>query len=106
VVYRLNFAESRAHGRLLVTHGHFTVNGRRTDIPSMLIKPGDRIEVRPGSRGRTYFKDLPQVAESRASPKWLERDSANLSARVLQNPDRADIDANLNEQLIVEYYSR
>ncbi|HLE04651.1 MAG TPA: 30S ribosomal protein S4, partial [Anaerolineales bacterium] len=106
VVYRLNFAESRAQGRLLVTHGHFSVNGRRTDIPSMLIKPGDVIEVREGSRKRTYFKALLQSAESRAAPKWLERDSTSLSARVIQNPERGDIDANLNEQLIVEFYSR
>ena len=105
-IYRLNFAESRAQARLLVTHGHFSVNGRRTDIPSMLIKPGDRIEVREGSRKRTYFKELPQVAETRAAPAWLERDSANLTAKVLQEPERGDIDANFNEQLIVEYYSR
>ncbi|MGH2619659.1 MAG: 30S ribosomal protein S4 [Anaerolineales bacterium] len=106
VVYRLNFAESRAQGRLLVTHGHFSVNGRRTDIPSMLIKPGDVIEVREGSRKRIYFQGLVQTAESRATPKWLQRDTANLSARVIQNPERGDIDANLNEQLIVEFYSR
>ena len=106
VIYRLNFAESRAQGRLLVTHGHFMVNGRRTDIPSMLIKPGDVIQVRDGSRKRTYFQQLTQTAESRAAPKWLERDSGNLIARVLQPPERGDIDANLNEQLVVEFYSR
>jgi small subunit ribosomal protein S4 len=106
VVYRLNYAESRAQGRQLVTHGHFSVNGRRTDVPSMLVKPGDVIEVREGSRKREYFKGLSDVAETRAAPKWLERDSGNLSAKVLQDPERGDVDAALNEQLIVEFYSR
>jgi small subunit ribosomal protein S4 len=106
VVYRLNFSESRAQGRQLVTHGHFSVNGRRTDVPSMLVKPGDIIEVREGSRKREYFKGLSEVAETRATPKWLERDSGNLSAKVLQEPERGDVDAALNEQLIVEFYSR
>jgi small subunit ribosomal protein S4 len=106
VVYRLNFAESRAQARMLVAHGHFSVNGRRTDIPSMLVKPGDVIEVRDGSRERTYFKELPQVAETRANPAWLERDAPNLTAKVIQEPERGDIDANFNEQLIVEFYSR
>ena len=106
VIYRLNFAESRPQARMLVAHGHFSVNGRRTDIPSMLVSPGDVIEVREGSRKRTYFKELPQVAETRASPPWLERDAPNLSAKVMQGPQRGGIDANLNEQLIVEFYSR
>ncbi|HEX9675798.1 MAG TPA: 30S ribosomal protein S4 [Anaerolineales bacterium] len=106
VVYRLNFAESRAQGRQLVTHGHFEVNGRRTDIPSMLVEPGDKIEVREGSLKRAYFKQLKDVAETRSAPQWLERDLSTLSAKVKQHPTRADIDANLNEQLIVEFYSR
>ncbi len=106
VVYRLGFAESRAHARQLVTHGHFNVNNRRTDVPSMLVRPGDVISVREGSRKRPYFKDLAAVAETRTVPGWLERDLANLSGRVLQEPDRRDVDATLNEQLIVEFYSR
>jgi small subunit ribosomal protein S4 len=91
---------------MLVTHGHFSINGRRTDIPSMLVSPGDMIEVREGSRTRTYFKELPDVAETRATPIWLDRDSKNLTAKVTQAPERGDIDANFNEQLIVEFYSR
>lgn len=106
VIYRLNYAESRAQGRQLVSHGHFTVNGRRTDVPSMLVEPGDLIEVREGSRSSEYFKVLPELAETRAAPKWLERNSTNLSAKVLADPERGDIDANFNEQLIVEFYSR
>ena len=106
VVYRLGFAESRAQARLLVTHGHFSVNGRRTDVPSMLVSDGDKIAVRDGSRKRTYFKDLPMMAEGKNVPMWLSRDVDNLSGSVLRLPERAEIDGNLNEQLIVEYYSR
>lgn len=106
VVYRLGFAENRAHARNLVTHGHFNVNGRRTDVPSMILQPGDVVEVRGGSRGRTYFKSLPDVSESRTVPGWITRDVAQLSGKVLQAPNRQEIDSSLNEQLIVEYYSR
>ena len=106
VVFRLGFASSRAEARLLVTHGHFSVNGRRTDVPSMLLSPGDVVSVRDGSRKRTYFKNLPPVAEGKTVPVWLIRDMDNLSGTVLRLPERAEIDGNLNEQLIVEYYSR
>jgi small subunit ribosomal protein S4 len=106
VIFRLGFASSRAQARLLVTHGHFTVNGRRTDIPSMVLKPGDAVSVREGSRPATYFKDLASIAESRNAPVWLGRDLNTLSGSVLRLPERAEIDGNLNEQLIVEYYSR
>ncbi len=105
-VYRLGYAESRSQARLLVTHGHFNVNGRRTDIPSMLVSPGDVIEVREGSRRRTYFKDLAPLAETRTVPEWMDRDLKNLSGKVVQDPDRRDIDASLKEQLIIEFYSR
>jgi len=106
VVYRLGYAESRAQARLLVSHGHFNVNGRRTDVSSMLVRSGDQIEVREGSRNRVYFKDLPAVAEARTLPGWLGRDLKTLSGNVLQMPERRDIDATLNEQLIIEFYSR
>jgi len=107
VVFRLGYADSRAQARLLVTHGHFAVNGRRTDVPSMLVNPGDIVGVREGnSRTRTYFKELPAVAEMKNIPMWLERDLGNLSGKVVRLPERSEIDGNLNEQLIVEYYSR
>jgi len=107
VVFRLGFADSRAQARLLVTHGHFAVNGRRTDVPSMIITSGDEISVREGnSRTRPYFKDLPAMAETKNVPAWLERDLKNLSGRVMRLPERSEIDGNLHEQLIVEYYSR
>jgi small subunit ribosomal protein S4 len=106
VIFRLGFATSRAQARLLVTHGHFTVNGRRTDVPSMLIEHGDQIQVREGSRDTTYFKELKDVAEKRTFPAWLNRDLKNLTGTVQRMPERAEIDGNLDEQLIVEFYSR
>jgi len=106
VIYRLGFASSRAEARLLVTHGHFEVNGRRTDVPSMLMSDNDVVSVREGSRGRTFFKNLTAVAEDKSVPEWLHRDINSLSGTVVRLPERSEIDSNLNEQLIVEYYSR
>jgi small subunit ribosomal protein S4 len=106
VVFRLGYAEDRPHARELVTHGHFNVNGRRTDVPSVILRPGDAIEVRDGSRKRAYFKSLASAAETRTVPRWLDRDLKNLAGKVLQNPARQDADASLQEQLIIEYYSR
>ncbi len=106
VVYRLGYASSRPQARELVTHGHFNVNGRRTDVPSMLLKPGDQIAVREGSQKRTYFRELRNTDEPRSVPAWLGRDWTSQSGQVVNLPTREDIDANLNEQLIVEYYSR
>lgn len=106
VIYRLGYSDSRAQGRLLVTHGHFQVNDRRTDIPSMLMDIGDEVSVRQGSRKRTHFKDLKASAEEKSVLDWLERDLNNLSGTVKRLPERAEIDGNMNEQLIVEFYSR
>ncbi|HEY5119004.1 MAG TPA: 30S ribosomal protein S4 [Anaerolineales bacterium] len=107
VVYRMGFAESRAKARSLVTHGHFNVNGRRTDVPSYVLRPGDIIEVRAGSRNRTYFKGLAEAAESRNVPTWMNRDLGNLSGNLVKVPERHELsDIRLNEQLIVEFYSR
>jgi len=106
VVYRLGFAANRAQARLMVTHGHFMVNGRRTDVPSMLLKEGDVVAVRDGSRSLTYFKELGDLADARTSPSWLNRDTKQLSGSIQRLPERAEIDGFLNEQLIVEYYSR
>jgi small subunit ribosomal protein S4 len=106
IVFRLGFASSRAQARLLVTHGHFTINGRRTDVPSMNLGVGDVLAVRAGSMDATYFKELAALAETRNTPVWLSRDIKTLSGGVLRMPERPEIDGNLNEQLIVEYYSR
>ncbi len=106
VVYRLGYASSRAQARLMVTHGHFTVNERRTDVPSMLLKDGDTVSVREGSFGLEYFKGLGEQADGRTSPGWLTKDTKQLSGVVQRLPERAEVDGSLNEQLIVEYYSR
>jgi len=106
IVFRLGYAASRAQARVLVTHGHFVVNGRRTDIPSMILKEGDEVAVREGSHSLNYFKEVSDFAEKRTFPAWLGRDLKKLSGRVDRMPERAEIDGSLNEQLIVEYYSR
>jgi small subunit ribosomal protein S4 len=106
VVYRLGYASSRAQARLMVTHGHFIVNDRRTDVPSMLLNEGDTVAVREGSRSLEYFKGLGDLADARTSPSWLNRNTKDLSGVVQRLPERAEIDGSLNEQLIVEYYSR
>jgi small subunit ribosomal protein S4 len=106
VIYRMGLAENRSQARQLVTHGHFLVNGVRTDIPSMLLRPGDKLDVREGSRSSPFFKELPDLSEKRNCAVWLDRDVKNLSGRVVRLPERSEIDGNLNEQLVVEFYSR
>jgi small subunit ribosomal protein S4 len=108
VVYRLGFATSRQQARQLVTHGHITVNGRKTNIPSFTVKPGEKIAVRPESRRRPYFKNLVDSGElnRRNVPDWLRLSAADLAGEVVTMPRREDGEPEINEQLIVEYYSR
>jgi len=106
VVYRMGLADSRAQARQIVNHGHFLVNGVRSDIPSMILHPGDAISVREASRSEPFFKEMPDYSEQRTCAVWLDRDLKNLTGRVIRLPERPEIEANLNEQLIVEYYSR
>ncbi len=108
VVYRLGFADSRAQARQLVNHGHFTLNGRKTDIPSALVEVGDTIGVRPESRKRNYFKDLAEskILTKKAIPAWLSLNAAQMEATVQALPERDDLEVAINEQLIVELYSR
>jgi small subunit ribosomal protein S4 len=106
VVYRLGFGDSRAQARQLVRHGHFYLNGRRTDIPSALVKPNDIVEVAPGSRDNEYFKTVRERLAKKTVPRWLDLDLAGMRGRVLSAPGREDIDTSINEQLVVEFYSR
>ena len=107
VVYRLGFAQTRRQARQLATHGHFTVNGQRVDIPSFQVKVGDVIEVREKSRSSVMFKKL--VGEDAAVvnvPKWLESAKGSLRGTVVAMPARDDIDFPVEEHLIVELYSK
>jgi small subunit ribosomal protein S4 len=106
VVYRLGLATSRAQARQLVQHGHIDVNGRRTKSPSYLCRAGDMITVHPASLKATYFKTVGKEIAEYVPPKWLSLDAAQLSGKVVSRPARDEIDLSLNEQLIVEYYSR
>ncbi len=106
VVYRLGFAPSRPSARQLVTHGHFAVNGRATNIPSFQLKPGDRVEVRESHRSREPFKTAKETLRSHQPPEWLSLDPAQLAGVVAQLPRRDQMPLDLNEQLVVEYYSR
>jgi small subunit ribosomal protein S4 len=99
-------ASSRAQARQLVTHGHFDVNGRRCDIPSALLREGDVVTVHPSSRQLTYFRQLGEVLAEHTVPAWLSLDPVDGSGRVVNYPSREDIDSVVNEQLVVEYYSR
>ncbi|MFZ4661431.1 MAG: 30S ribosomal protein S4 [Caldilineaceae bacterium] len=107
VVYRLGFADSRAQARQLVRHGHFLVNGIKTDIPSLQVKLNDVVAVRPSSRNATYFKERAQLMQGRRNvPAWLSVNLSEMGGSMVNNPSREDIEIPLNEQLIVEYYSR
>lgn len=106
VVYRLGFADSRAQARQLVRHGHFNLNGRKTDVPSALVSVGDVIAVRTSSRSSVYFKDRSQLMQGRRTPAWLNVNLTEMGGSVVSAPAREDVEIPLNEQLIVEYYSR
>jgi len=106
IVYRLGFADSRAQARQLVNHGHFVVNGKKADIPSMLLKIGDVVSLKEKSAKLEFFKTMAEVAEKRVPSLWLDRDLDTMSGKVNRLPERAEIDGTLDEQLIVEYYSR
>jgi small subunit ribosomal protein S4 len=109
VIYRLGLADSRPHARQLVNHAHFDVNGVPTNIPSYVVRPGDEITVHGNSRNLRYFREIRAYMEERPrTPEWLNVDFSRdgVVGKVLRAPERRDIELPLNEQLIVEYYSR
>ena len=105
-VFRMGLAESHKEARQLVLHAHFTLNGKKVNVPSILVKPGDVIAVKEASRSSAKFKALAEALESKVAPKWLDVDKTNLQAKVVAFPARDDIDFDFNEQLIVELYSK
>ena len=108
VVYRAGFALTRRQARQLVSHGHFLLNGRRVDIPSIRLNPGDVLEVRPKSQKSEYFKGLSDImsASSQSTLSWLKADGKKMKIEITGLPKREEAEAGINEQLIVEYYSR
>ena len=106
VVYRCGWASSRAEARQLVVHGHFTVNGKKVDIPSYLVKPGETIAIKDSSRQSDKFKAVLEANSARPVPKWLDVDAQNAQAKVVEMPTREEIDLEVDETLIVELYSK
>lgn len=106
VVYRLGFASSRAEGRQLVVHGHFTVNGKKVDIPSFQVKEGDVVAVCEKSRGNDKIKSVVEANSARVAPMWLDLNRETLEGKVVRLANREDIDLDVQELLIVEYYSK
>jgi small subunit ribosomal protein S4 len=106
-VYRAGFASSRRAARQLVTHGHFMLNGRRVDIPSIRLRIGDEITLRDHSKANEYFKKLDDVSPApSATPGWQTVDRGKVAVKITNLPLRDDAEPEINEQLIVEYYSR
>ncbi|HEY6377563.1 MAG TPA: 30S ribosomal protein S4 [Candidatus Dormibacteraeota bacterium] len=106
VVYRLGFAASRREARQLVSHRHFTVNGRTLNIPSAQVRPGDVVSVREKSRKLVPVENAQSLLQSRQVPEWLSLDAQALRGTIVRLPERMEMDAFIDEQLIVEYYSR
>ena len=108
VVYRAGFALTRRQARQLVSHGHFLLNGHRIDIPSIRLNPGDVLEVRPKSGKTEYFKNLANIigASNAMTLSWLKVDGKKMKIEIIGTPKREEAEAGINEQLIVEYYSR
>ena len=106
VVYRLGFATSRNEARQLVRHGHIKVNDRRVDIPSYQVEVGDKIEIKDSSKDMKRMEEITEFNEAQEVPSWLESDLNQLEGKMLGEPVREDIDLPIQEQLIVEFYSR
>lgn len=106
VVYRMGIGASRSQSRQLVAHGHITVNGKRVDIPSYIVKVGDEIAVKENKRDNKFFTEIKEMKKSGNLPKWLDFNPEMLAGKVLAKPERTDIDLNIEERMIVELYSK
>lgn len=106
VIYRMGYAESRRDARQLVRHGHFTLNGHKANIPSQIVKLGDEIAVKETSKSLPKFKSLIENIDNKKNPQWLDVNKDNLSAKVVALPSREDVDFEIQENLIVELYSK
>lgn len=106
VVYRMGFAVTRMQARQFVSHGHFTINGKKVDIPSLLVKPGDIIEIREKSRGNKMIQEAMERTEATSPYGWLSVNKANMNGQFLSVPAAADIPSTVDVRLIVEFYSK
>lgn len=106
VIYRMGLANTRREARQIVNHGHVTVNGKRVDIPSYLVKPGEVISLRESSRNADRMKDIVERNSNRLVPKWIDMNKDTLEGKIIALADREDIDFPVEEHLIVEYYSK
>lgn len=106
VIYRLELAKSRAQARVLITHGHFTVNDKKINIPSYIVKTGDIIKIKPSSRNGRQFADIAERLKKIEVPGWLNFNVKDLSAKVLHQPGKENLEMKINTQMIVEFYSR
>jgi small subunit ribosomal protein S4 len=106
VVYRMGFAVNRREARQIVTHGHFLVNGRTVNMPSYLLRPGDIVEIKEASRQIQSISDSLSIAEHKGFPEWIEMDIQNLKGKFVRIPSREEIQLPVQEQLIVELYSK
>ena len=106
VVYRLGWANSRAEARQLVVHNHFTLNGKKVNVPSLLVKAGDVVALKAGSRDSVKIKEILEANDGRPTPVWMDLNKETLEAKIVNLPTREEIDAPIEEQLIVEFYSK
>jgi len=106
IVFRLGFAASRNEARQMISHNHLTINGHKANIPSMLVKPGDLIEVKEKSVKLTRFQEMAEAMDRKTIPSWLDADKGTMKAKMLSLPTREDITIPINENLIVELYSK
>ncbi len=106
VVYRIGFADSRAQARQRVLHGHFTVDGRKVNIPSFRVKPGQTIGWKSASKDKEFAQDAARVLGQRSAPDWISVDKAAMTASIVRSPETVDIDAKVETRMIVEFYSR
>lgn len=106
IVYRLGWASSRAEARQLVVHNHFTLNGKKVNVPSLLVKAGDVIAIKADSRDSVKIKEVLEANDGRPVPQWLDVNKESFEAKVVNLPAREEIDAPVQEQLIVEFYSK
>ena len=106
VVYRLGWANSRAEARQLVVHNHFTLNGKKVNVPSLLVKAGDVVALKAGSRDSVKIKEILEANDGRPTPTWMDLNKETLEAKIVNLPSREEIGAPIEEQLIVEFYSK